>query len=392
MRRRHVVTRAMALLAGLLAAAAAWAHKPSDSYLSLRAGDGAGTIAIRWDIALRDLDHVLGLDADGNGELTWGEVRAREGAVRALALGGLQLRRGPMACEIAPTAAMQLTRHTDGTYAVLALAARCPAAAGELQISYSLLFGADPSHRGLVQWFAPGATQPQALVLAPEPAPQASPAAPLVARQVLALSDAGSAATLGQYIADGMRHIWAGADHLLFLLALLLPSVLVRQGAQWHSAPSLRAAGLEVLKVVTAFTVAHSLTLAAATFGWLRLPSRLVESLVAASVVVAALGNLVPAATRLRRWPVAFGFGLIHGLGFAAVLTALGLPPAALALALLGFNLGVEAGQLAIVAVFLPLAWLLRGTHLYRGGIVQGGSLLVALIAAWWVVERAFAV
>ena len=119
------------------------------------------------------------------------------------------------------------------------------------------------------------------------------------------------------------------------------------------------------------------------------LPSRLVESAIAASVVLAALNNLKPL-VQSRRWVVAFGFGLIHGFGFASVLADLGLPGDALVLALVGFNLGVELGQLAIVALFLPLAYSLRRSRFYRRTVMVGGSLLIARVAAVWFVERAF--
>jgi hypothetical protein len=143
------------------------------------------------------------------------------------------------------------------------------------------------------------------------------------------------------------------------------------------------------LKIVTAFTLAHSITLTLATLGVISLPSRWVESIIAASVVIAALNNIYPL-FRERRWMMAFLFGLIHGFGFATVLSDLGLPKSALALALVGFNVGVEAGQLAIVAAFLPVAFYLRHTMLYRKVILLGGSALIALLASAWLVERAF--
>ena len=145
-----------------------------------------------------------------------------------------------------------------------------------------------------------------------------------------------------------------------------------------------------MLKVVTAFTLAHSITLSLAALGLISLPSRLVESAIAASVIFAALSNL-RGAVELKRWVMAFVFGLIHGFGFASVLADLGLPQNALVLALVGFNVGVEIGQLAIVAVFLPLAFLLRRTRFYQVAVLKGGSLIVALLATWWLVQRAFA-
>ena len=198
----------------------------------------------------------------------------------------------------------------------------------------------------------------------------------------------------------GVWHIWIGFDHILFLLSLLLPAVLMpkvlmskvlmpaaaRQGQ--GQSQSIKAAFFDVLKVVTAFTLAHSLTLSLASLHVLSLPSRWVESAIAASVVLAALNNLWPL-FRGRRPVAAFVFGLIHGFGFAGVLADLGLPQSGLLLSLLGFNVGVELGQLAIVAVFLPLAFALRKTWFYRQ-LLTTGSALIVLIAALWLVERAF--
>ena len=186
-----------------------------------------------------------------------------------------------------------------------------------------------------------------------------------------------------------MWHIWVGFDHILFLLSLLLPAVLAWQASRWQPVQGFRPAFWDVFRVVTSFTVAHSITLSLAALGIVALPSRLVESAIAASVVVAALNNLKPMVEG-RRWLVAFGFGLIHGFGFASVLGELGLPRDALLLALVGFNLGVECGQLVIVALFLPLAYSLRGSRFYRRTVMKGGSLAIAGIAGIWLAERVF--
>jgi HupE / UreJ protein len=165
--------------------------------------------------------------------------------------------------------------------------------------------------------------------------------------------------------------------------------VLINNKRIWTGVSTFRIALTEVLWVVTAFTIAHSITLTLAALQIISLPSRWVESAIAASVVLAAVNNLYPVVER-KRWLVAFTFGLIHGFGFASVLTELGLPKDALVLSLLGFNLGVEIGQLAIVAVFLPVAYMLRNTVLYRKGIFVGGSILTMLIALVWLAERVF--
>lgn len=348
------------------------AHKASDSYLRIDV-DGSA-VSGQWDIALRDIDFALGLDLDGNGEITWGEVRIRQADIDHWALGRLNLQRGGV-CALR-VADHLVDSHTDGAYAVLQLTGECPQAGGDLSVAYRLLFELDALHRGLLSLTFDGI--PHSGVFAPERAEQQ-----FVAGQSSRL------AQFGQYLVEGIWHIWIGVDHILFLLALLLPAVLVRESGRWRGVARFGDALREVLWVVTAFTVAHSITLSLAALGLVQLPSRLVESAIAASVVLAAANNLKPLVEG-RRWLVAFCFGLIHGFGFASVLAELGLPREALVLSLLGFNLGVEIGQLAIVAVFLPLAFSLRATVFYRRGVLIGGSLATLVVALAWFLERAF--
>jgi hypothetical protein len=269
-----------------------------------------------------------------------------------------------------------IDNHSDGAYAVLRFAAVCPSVPQELQVTYRLFSDIDPQHKGLLRLQACGETR--SAIFSPAAAQQTFRLAqPSLRRQFLA------------YLATGVDHIWSGYDHILFLLSLLLPAVVVHRGRSWEPGEGFRPAFADVLKTVTAFTVAHSLTLSLATLQVVTLPARISESAIALSVVLAALNNLFPI-VRGGRWIVAFCFGLVHGFGFASVLTDLGLPKGVLAVALVGFNLGVEVGQIAIVAVFLPLAYPLRRTWLYRRVVLVGGSGAIATVAALWFVERAF--
>ena len=165
---RALLASALLLLA--LVCAPAWAHKPSDSYLTLR-GEADG-VAVRWDIALRDLDYVLQLDRDGNGELSWGEVRQRSADIEKLAIAKLAFSSQGEACPLASAGPLMLDKHSDGTYAVLTLHARCARLAEAVQVDYAMLLDVDPTHRGLVQWTPAGAQQPQALVFAADSARQ----------------------------------------------------------------------------------------------------------------------------------------------------------------------------------------------------------------------------
>lgn len=366
-----MIWRRLLLIVLLLMGAPVLAHKASDSYLVL---DVRGQqVAGQWDIALRDIDFSIGLDADGNGEITWGELRARHTEVAAWALSALNLERGGV-CPLQVTQ-HQVDEHTDGAYAVLKLAGTCPSIEGELGVNYRLLFDQDALHRGLLRVDLDGVTH--SAIMAPE-----------AAVQRFSAEKPSLLAQFGQFFVQGVWHIWIGFDHILFLLSLLLPVVLVREAGRWRGVGRFGEALREVLWVVTSFTVAHSITLSLAALGLVSLPSRLVESAIAFSVVLAALNNLKPVVNE-RRWLIAFVFGLIHGFGFASVLAELGLPADTLVLSLVGFNVGVEAGQLAIVAVFLPVAFWLRNTSLYRQGVFVGGSLLTLLIALVWLAERA---
>ena len=190
-----------------------------------------------------------------------------------------------------------------------------------------------------------------------------------------------------EFFETGIWHIWTGFDHILFLCALLLPAVLEHRHGRWAAVASFRQAFIQVLRIVTAFTIAHSITLSLAVLGFITLPSRLVESTIAASVVIAALNNLYPLIEK-RLWIVAFVFGLVHGLGFANVLTDLALPKPALTISLVSFNLGVEAGQLAIVATFLPLAYLSGHSWLYPRLALGVGSVSIVMVASVWLIER----
>jgi hypothetical protein len=375
--------RAAAFLLLVLLAGPAIAHKPSDSYLSI-AVDGSAVHG-QWDIALRDLDFAIGLDSNGDGEITWGELRARHNEIAAYALARLTVALDGAACPLRATEHL-VDQHSDGAYAVMRLEAQCARTGAALKLGYNLFFDLDPQHKGLLRLQYAGATR--TAIFSPDSA-----------RQSFELTRPSRLAQFIDYGREGVWHIWIGFDHILFLLSLLLPAVLMpslrSKGpdagsiAGWQAVERFNSAFWDVLKIVTAFTVAHSITLSLAALGVITLPTRLTESAIALSVILAALNNIFPLFQR-RRWMVAFAFGLIHGFGFASVLADLGLPRDALLLALVGFNLGVEAGQLAIVSAFLPAAYLLRRTAFYQRVVFLGGSVVICLMATKWFIERAF--
>ena len=371
MKAEAIIVRVCAAIAGALLSFSVNAHSTSTAYLDVDARSPAEP-ALQWRIALCDLDALLNLDANVDDQLTWGEVTDRSAGITALASAKLALRSGAAPCALR-FEALRFVRLADAGYAQLSGVATCSSAASALD--YRLFEGIDPSHRVLVT--VQGSTQPRIVV----------PGATIDVATAVATSDAPSG--FGGFLSSGIGHIAGGIDHVLFLLTLLLPAVLVRRDGRWLARDSVQGALWTVVWIATAFTIAHSITLALATFDVIRIPSRVIEPLIALTILATALNNVWSLVTQ-RLAAVAFAFGLIHGFGFAEVLMPLELPRAELALALLGFNLGVELGQLGIVAVaFFALATLRRWPG-YPRWIMTLGSTLIAGVAALWLIERVF--
>ncbi len=358
-------------------AAAAVAHKSSDSYLQIEAAPNH--LDVRWDIALRDLDIALDLDTNDDGKLTWGEVEAAWPRIESYAMPHLSI----AGCELHSTA-RSLERRNDGAYAVLHLASDCTLPA-QPDIAYSLFADVDPTHRGIAKIQRPG--QPLALLVldptrgAPGAGSSASGASSGRASHVIA------APSRWQFLGEGIRHILGGYDHVLFLLCLLLPAVMRRGPNGWEPVQRISQAILPIVGIVSAFTVAHSITLALAALKIVSLPSSVIEPGIAVTIMLAALDNIWPIFP-VRRIVVTFFFGLIHGFGFASVLSELNLPTADFAWALLQFNVGLEMGQLIVVAVAATLLFSLRHWSSYRTVVIRGGSTVALAIAALWFIER----
>lgn len=366
----------------------ACAHAASDAYLTLRI-DGE-RIEQRLDIALRDLDRELTLDADGDGALTWGEVRRRWDDIVGLAEQGVHLRPEGAICTPLSIAPPALDEHVDTRHAVLQRSWRCGGVPTALVLDYRLFATSDPTHRGIARIVGmapvggaggPAATQTTRVLVANAPA-----------AKILLGAGAASPHDAIDFFANGLHHIAIGLDHVLFLVTLLMVAVWRRGEAVtgWVPREQARSAWAEALRLVTAFTAAHTLTLALAASGVLAPPSRWVESLIAVSVFVAAVDNLRPFLPG-PRWITVAAFGLVHGFGFAGPLQELGLRGAGLVVPLLAFNLGVEAGQVLLVLALLPLALAARRAAAYRRWIVRPVSAAVALLATAWTLERALA-
>lgn len=363
----------VSLLALILATATAQGHGVGMSQLQLHV-EGP-RIAGEWDLNLRDARLALGLDTQLAGEAGWLDLRRHEGSLRALLAERLVLLSDSAACAVA-LAPDSMEWHGDQSYVRLHLVSICPSAPTRLGMRCDLLFDRDPAHRA---YFSVEDARAISVGVFRND----------LRSVTIDVQQFHFWAVLVEFLREGCWHIWSGLDHMLFLVALLLPAVLMRAGSVWSPRPGLGSVAREVLKVVTAFTLAHSLTLCLSFFGFLTLPSHWVEGAIALSVFAAAWNNLRPFLPG-RAWALALSFGLVHGLGFAGVLRNLSLPRHAHGLALGAFNVGVELGQLAIVAVTLPLLYGASRRPWYPRLVMGVGSLGIAWMAVVWVLERGF--
>ena len=214
------------------------------------------------------------------------------------------------------------------------------------------------------------------------------------------------------FIYQGMKHIWIGFDHILFLVALLLSAVITRRPGpktrtfektigknrvlrflspllpSWAPVKNFKSAFINMIKIVTFFTIAHSITLSIAALEIIQLPGRIVESIIALSIALAAYHNFRPI-FKQREWLIVFGFGLFHGFGFASVLGDLGVTGEHMLLTLLGFNIGVEIGQIVIICLTFPILFAIRKHRLYPY-ILTFGSIALILLSLYWFAGRAF--
>lgn len=344
----------------------AQAHSLSTAHVRIF-DDETGALHVELDVALRDAELALAIDANQDAQITWGELKSREQQLRTQLLMELALSRDAAPCVLTPLA-LKVRAYADGTYAHLPARVQCTNKSGKLELRYPLFFAQDASHRAVVTLQVNGRVD--SAILSAQ-------------RQSVVFAEVGSSGIFSTYLREGVHHILIGYDHIAFLISLLLPLALLSKIQQ-------RIPLLESLKrgawLVTAFTLAHSITLSIAALGWVVPASQPVEILIALSVVLAAMNNVWVWVS--RPWLLASCFGLIHGFGFAGALGELGLPNGARLLGLLAFNIGVELGQIAIAAIVLPLVWWLSGFKLYRHWVLIPLSAAIAGLGVWWIVER----
>jgi hypothetical protein len=375
-----MIRAAVLFLLLIFCPAGALAHTVGQSYLYLQVYENR--VSGRFEVSLADFNAALRLTGTDR-EITTTNLDEKVAFLKAYYLSHVTISdaRGPLP--------ITFTTHgifdERGGFALLSFDLggldRVP---DRLTFDYSVLFDEEPRHRGFLliehNW-ATGAFANEgriSLVFSPDDR-----------RKDFELTTSGRWRGFLAIVRLGADHIWMGFDHVMFLVALLLPAVLVRKHGRWREAAAFTPALINVVKIVTAFTVAHSVTLSLSALGIVHLPGRLVEVVIAASIAVAAADILFPV-FRGRIWLIVFGFGLFHGFGFAGALEEMGVLREHIGLSLFAFNLGVEIGQVAIVAILFPVLFMVRGLAVYRQLALPLAATAMILISMGWVVERAF--
>ena len=360
----------------LLLISTAQAHQLSTSYITLTATNDSQFTG-SWQVNVADLEQQIAFDLNQDSNIAWHEITAKHIAISDFVLTSLTARStaekamDEQPCVFSSNAPLQLDSHFNQPYVVIALQLACPAAARNdaLTLAYSAFFDVDANHKAIAT------INQQTRVLTKDNAVQS-----------FDFATSSYLTTFNQYVYQGVLHIWLGLDHILFLIALLLTCVLVRKTNKWQGIESKVIIFKHTAWIVTAFTLAHSITLTATAMQLVSPNSRWVELGIAISVLFAALNNIWPLIVRLG-W-VTFAFGLLHGMGFASVLGELGLSSDYQLLSVLAFNLGVEIGQLAILVITLPILIWARNYAWYQKWVMPAGSLVIALIAVQWSLER----
>lgn len=364
------------------------AHTTEQPYVYLFLADGA--VDGRVEFAVGDVAEVLGLDLSGTDPEIEQTLRDNADALRAYAAEHLRI---GIDGETWPITFDQvdLFREAPGELAFAVVQYRVAddalpdATPTEIDVTFDPFFDEIDGRDGLLLitgGYAAGEFAPDKELLVTYTAGERDQRVDLGAR--------GLWGNLASSITLGIDHIKTGPDHILFVLALLLPSVLVFAG-RWQPMDGFGASLWRVVKIATFFTIAHSITFTLAGMGWLPTPpSKVVETIIALSIVAAALHNLRPVFPN-REWSLSFVFGLFHGMGFASLVSDLDVSRSSQLLSLLGRNIGIEIGQVAVILLLFPGLFLLRRTPAYPPFLTIA-SLALAALATMWAIERTFEV
>jgi len=355
----------------------ALSHQPSDTYMTIiEVGNDA--LEARWHIALRDLDYVFDLDTNKDQAISWGEFMSHSELVEEYAKKSFRLYNNKELCSYGHSS-YQIDKLPTGVFVLMNFTINCSSRLNLVDLEYDLFFSIDPSHRGIIKLTVGNLTYPIVF-------------SDVAQKKSLTVRSLYSFTYFLDYISLGFFHILSGFDHVLFILCLVLSPAFQSFSNKeklgvFQRAPSF--INRRLILLISLFTVAHSTSLLFSATGLMIIPSRVVESFIALSVLFVALNNIFGL---LRRWEpvIVFFFGLLHGLGFSSILNIVGLPVTEKLLSLLFFNAGIEMGQLFIIFLAIPLLYLLARLPFKIMKVNYACSLMISFVATLWFFERAF--
>lgn len=344
-----------------------YAHQSRENYIELTRGETVWTF--QCDIETDNFSRVLPIDDNANSIVSWPELRANETKITGYLLENIVLQEGKRILPLSMSA-YEIYRRDDQSYLRLTLTSTPCNAMKMCTLHYRLFFDIDPLQRVFVT--IKGEEKSRPMLLTPH-------------QRVLTVQ--GAQQTLlqqfGAFFNEGLWHIWTGYDHLLFLLMLLLPALVEKSGSDVQRHASIKKAFKRIVTIITLFSLAHSLTLSAAFFDYVTIKPKIIEGLITVSIMVTALLNFFDVAVK-RFYLMVFVFGLLHGLGFANALHAMAMSSSHIVTSLLGFNLGVETGQIILVSLVMPFLYLLAGYAFYHRWGARVLSGLTLLMSIYW--------
>ena len=371
-------------VAFLILSISSFAHSPNQSYVYIRVYENNG-IEGRYEINVKELNKIFNLNLPKNAKVE--DVKPYAEQIQAYILKNAGFSSETNKHDII-FKGLDIIEIAAGNYIMFRFdLSNTKSLPESLKVYYNIGFEEDSSHKGFLiieyNWKAGVINEEANIVL---------DFGPNDTIDDLNLNETSLFTGFIAMVKQGVWHIWIGIDHILFLLALILPAVVRRRKDYsiygWEPVKTFKAAFIYIIKVVTFFTIAHTITLTLASLEIVMLPSRIVESIIAFSIGLAAYHNIKPI-FKMKDWVIAFIFGLFHGFGFASVLSDLGLTGEFLTVSLLGFNVGVEIGQLVIILCIFPVLYIIRKLKLYPKLLVFT-SILLIIISLYWFIERAF--
>lgn len=343
------------------------AHQSHENYITLEAKEQIYTL--HCEIETDNFAKVINLDDNNNTIVSWQELRSHESEIGDYLLEHLRLIEGKKAI-VLHRGHLELFRRDDQTYLRLRMKSDMIETSEPIRLEYDLFFDIDPLQR-LYMSVKEGNKKAQ-IVLLPK-------------KRTLVLE--AENLTLWQqfvtFFVDGIWHIWSGFDHLLFLLMLILPTMVFKGAEGYERVQSKKGLLWNILGIVTLFSIAHSLTLGLAFMDYARINVKFVESMILLSIIITALFNIFSIVPK-KLYVLVFIFGLLHGFGFANALSAVDLDELHVLLTLLGFNLGIEVGQIVLVAISIPLLYSLAGYAIYEKVIIKSISTITIVMALYW--------